>query len=147
MSQTKCENCGHPEAYHRRANDRVIVMIGECSYPVHHSSGRCECRGFAEPLCEAWFRPGNKDPEYTPYGAKCSLPRDHPVVGDSFNDHVFTRICSAPRHYTHLVVIFHEQAPTVTGFHDIDSARAFYGEAGTQWSESFLTKVIAGPIV
>lgn len=47
--------------------------------------------------------------------------------------------------YTHLVVIFREQIPTITGFFDLASAQAFFDRAAAQWSDSFLTEIIKGP--
>jgi hypothetical protein len=49
--------------------------------------------------------------------------------------------------YSHLAVIVREQTPSVTGFHDLTSAMAFFDEAQTQWSESYLVEVLKGPLV
>lgn len=49
--------------------------------------------------------------------------------------------------YTHLVVIFREQVPTVTGFYDLVEAQKFYDLAGAQWSETFLVEILKGPLV
>ncbi len=49
--------------------------------------------------------------------------------------------------YTHLVVIFREQIPSVHGFYDRASAEAFYDLAAQQWSESFICEILKGPLV
>ncbi len=49
--------------------------------------------------------------------------------------------------YTHLVVISREGQPEVRGFHDYDSAFRWYDAVGVQWSESYLTAVLKGPLV
>jgi hypothetical protein len=35
----------------------------------------------------------------------------------------------------------------VTLFTDEEQARLFYGDAGAQWSETYLTEVVEGPLV
>ncbi len=51
--------------------------------------------------------------------------------------------------YTHLVVIVREPGMeiTVVGFYDLESAKAFADEAGAQWSQTYVTQVILGPLV
>jgi hypothetical protein len=48
--------------------------------------------------------------------------------------------------YTHLVIIFREQQPTVTGFYNRADAEAFYESAGAQWSATFLVEILKGPL-
>ena len=52
-----------------------------------------------------------------------------------------------PGVYQFMVVIFREQTPEVYGFYELSSAEKFAEEAGAQWSETFLTEVIKGPLV
>lgn len=49
------------------------------------------------------------------------------------------------RSYTHLVVIVREGVPEVTGFPGLQDATVYFDQAGTQWSESFLTEIVYGP--
>lgn len=49
--------------------------------------------------------------------------------------------------YTYLVIIYREQTPTITPFYDLETATAFYDEAGAQWSETFLVEILRGPLV
>jgi hypothetical protein len=48
--------------------------------------------------------------------------------------------------YTHLVVIAREGVPEVREFENYDDAATWHDEAGSQWSESYLTEVIKGPL-
>lgn len=45
-----------------------------------------------------------------------------------------------------LVVIVREGEPEVTPFEEEDFARAYFNRWSNQWSESFLTKVVIGPL-
>lgn len=44
-----------------------------------------------------------------------------------------------------LVVINREQEPALYWFDDELDARGFFDRASTQWTESFLTKIVIGP--
>lgn len=48
--------------------------------------------------------------------------------------------------YTHLVVIFREQIPEVVPFYDKETALEFADRAGAQWSETYVTEIVKGPI-
>lgn len=52
--------------------------------------------------------------------------------------------------YTHLVVIMHEQEPSVTGFYNLRDAIKYADDAddaGAQWAETYVAQVIRGPLV
>jgi hypothetical protein len=49
--------------------------------------------------------------------------------------------------YTHLVVIFREQEPSVVGFCSLKEAMKYADDAGAQWSETYVTQIIKGPLV
>lgn len=51
-----------------------------------------------------------------------------------------------PRH-EYLVVISREGDILVTPFDDPNAAMAFAAEAGAQWSETYVCKVLSGPLV
>lgn len=48
--------------------------------------------------------------------------------------------------YTHLVVIFREQEPSVIGFYNLKDAMKYADKAGAQWSETYVTQIIKGPL-
>jgi hypothetical protein len=53
------------------------------------------------------------------------------------------------RPYTHLVVIVREpdMEVTVMGFYDFETAEAYAIDAGAQWSETYVTAIVKGPLV
>jgi len=49
--------------------------------------------------------------------------------------------------YSMIVVIVREGEKEVVPFEDEDEAREFFEKASLQWSDSFLCKVVKGPVV
>lgn len=49
--------------------------------------------------------------------------------------------------HSHMVVICREGDTQATLFDDLRSAHEFHGSAGAQWSESYLTEILRGPLV
>jgi hypothetical protein len=51
------------------------------------------------------------------------------------------------RRSTHLVIIFRDGVPEIYPFRDVVEAAEYADRAGAQWSETYVTEILKGPLV